>query len=44
MRPLRFLIVLGSATSALAVGLGAQAQVENADLVALLTQALNAIS
>jgi hypothetical protein len=44
MRRLRWLIVLGSATSALAVGLGAQAQAEGADLVALLTSAWSAIS
>jgi hypothetical protein len=44
MRHLRWLIVLGSATSALAVGLGAQAQAENADLLAMLSSAWSAIS
>jgi hypothetical protein len=44
VRHLRWLIVLGSAASALAVGLGAQAQAENADLLAMLSSALSAIS
>ena len=39
MRRWRFLIILGSATAALAVGLGAQAQSEHTDLLALLTSA-----
>lgn len=38
------MIILGSAASALAVGLGAQAQVERADLLALLNTALGAIT
>jgi len=44
MRHLRWLIVLSSATSALVVGLGAPAQTEGPDLVALLTSAWSAIS
>jgi len=44
MRHWRWLIVLGSATSALAVGLGAQAQAESTDLVAMLSNAWSAIS
>jgi hypothetical protein len=44
MRRWKFLIVLGSAAAALAVGLGAQAQTEHTDLVALLTTAWGAIS
>jgi hypothetical protein len=40
----RLLIVIGSATSALAVSLAVQAPVEQADLLALLTNAWSAIS
>jgi len=44
MKRWRFAIILGSAASALAVGLGAQAQTEHTDLLALLTNAWTAIS
>jgi len=44
MRRWRYLIILCSAGAALAVGLGAQAQSENTDLVALLTNAWSAIT
>ena len=44
MRRWQFLIVLSSAASALAVGLGAQAQAEHADLLALLNTALAGIT
>lgn len=44
MRRWRFLIVLSSATAALAVGLGAQASAEHTDLMALLTNAFGAIT
>jgi hypothetical protein len=44
MRSWKFLIILSSAASALAVGLGAQAQAEHADLLALLNNALNGIT
>jgi hypothetical protein len=37
----RTLIVLGSATAALAVGLGAQAQAEQGDILALLASAFS---
>jgi hypothetical protein len=44
MRRWKFLIILSSAASALAVGLGAQAQAEHADLLALLSNALGGIT
>lgn len=44
MRRLKFLIVLGGATAALAVGLGAQAQADQSDILALLGSAIAAIS
>ena len=44
MRHWQFLIVLSSAASALAVGLGAQAQAEHTDLLALLNTALGGIT
>jgi hypothetical protein len=44
MRFWKLLIVLGSAGCALAVGLGAQAQPEHANLAALVSHALNAIT
>jgi len=44
MRRWKSLIVFGSALSALAVGLGAQAQAEHTDLLALLSSALSAIT
>ena len=40
----KFLIVLASATAALSVGLGAQAQTEHTDLLALLSNAWSAIT
>jgi hypothetical protein len=44
MAPLKFLIILGSGAAALAVGLGAQLQVQGPGLVALLADAWGAIS
>ena len=44
MRHWKFLIILTSAGAALAVGMGAQAQAERADLMALLSNALSAIT
>jgi hypothetical protein len=44
MRHLKFLIVLGGATAALAVGLGAQAQADQTDILSLLGSAIAAIS
>jgi hypothetical protein len=44
MRRWKFLIILSSAASALAVGLGAQAQPEYADLLALLSNALGGVT
>ncbi|HEY8005201.1 MAG TPA: hypothetical protein VIE16_13285 [Phenylobacterium sp.] len=44
MRRWQLLIVLGSATAALAVGLGAQAQAEEVDLLAWIGNALSAFT
>ena len=44
MRHWKYLIILSSAASALAVGLGAQAQAEHTDLLALLNTALSGIT
>lgn len=44
MRRWQFLIVLGSATAALAVGLGVQAQAEEIDLLAWIGSALGAFT
>jgi hypothetical protein len=44
VRRWRYLIILGSGVSALAIGLSAQAQTEQGDLLALLSNAWSAIS
>ena len=44
MRHLKFLIVLGGGVAALAVGLGAQAQADQSDILSLLGSAIAAIS
>jgi hypothetical protein len=44
MRRWKFLIILSSAVSALAVGLGAQAPAEHTDLLAFLNNALGGIT
>ena len=43
MQPLKLLIVLSSGAAALAVGLGAQLQVEGASFLAMISNALNGI-
>ena len=44
MRRLRYLIIVGSAAAALAVGLGAQAQTDRTDLASVLNNVWWAIS